>query len=192
MSYISLYALGRMPLAWMPASTAYIITCLLCGPSSGGRTPFALNRSIFILPLGVYQDARGGTVKTGQRQTDTRQPARRGPTPHALLLPLSSFPVPVRLHARGPKGKGARLLRAKRRAVRLRARARARGRRARARNRPAPRASQSSLTHEEVRMLDAVLLSSQVKSSLYVNNRQRIWLFFIPMDTKIGDSTERI
>ena len=41
-------------------------------------------------------------------------------------------------------------------------------------------------------MLDAVLLSSQVKSSLYVNNRQRIWLFFIPMDTKIGDSTERI
>jgi hypothetical protein len=181
MSYISLYALGRMPLAWMPASTAYIITCLLCGPSSGGRTPFALNRSIFILPLGVYQDARGGTVKT---QTETDRQTRAAPAdrrhPHALLLPLSSFPVPVR-----PKGKGARLLRAKRRAVRLRARARAR-------NRPAPRASQSSLTHEEVRMLAAVLLSSQVKSSLYVNNRQRIWLFFIPMDTKIGDSTERI
>ena len=159
MSYISLYALGRMPLAWMPASTAYIITCLLCGPSSGGRTPFALNRSIYILPLGVYQDARGGTVKTRQRQGQTRdrraRARRGGPTPHALLLPLSSFPVPVRLHARGPKGKGARLLRAKRRA--------------RARNRPAPRASQSSLTHEEVRMLAAVLLSSQVKSSLYVN-----------------------
>ena len=170
-----------MPLAWMPASTAYIITCLLCGPSSGGRTPFALNRSIFILPLGVYQDARGGTVKTRQRQTDRRARRRRtDATTHmrsCYLFRLSPSPFGQKEKAHGcSERSGARFGFV----------------RARARNRPAPRASQSSLTHEEVRMLAAVLLSSQVKSSLYVNNRQRIWLFFIPMDTKIGDSTERI
>ena len=187
MSYISLYALGRMPLAWMPASTAYIITCLLCGPSSGGRTPFALNRSIYILPLGVYQDARGGTVKTRQRHgTDTRQTRARGAADRrhmrsCYLFRLSPSPFGFMRAAQKEKAHGCSE-RSGERGLGIvphleRARARSRTRRYAC----SPRCS-------------CQVKSSQVYTlTSNVNNRQRIWLFFyIPMDTKIGDSTERI
>ena len=77
--------------------------------------PFHFHTTVGGLPR------RAGRDRENQTETDRQTraaPADRRHNPHALLLPLSSFPVPVR-----PKGKGARLLRAKRRAVRLRARA---------------------------------------------------------------------
>ena len=171
----------------MPASTACIITCLLCGPSSGGRTPFALNRSHFI-KRGSFSTCHFHTWILLPLGLSKSRAADRRRMPCRMAMGMRSFPVP-RLGRRGflldtsRQHNGSMLLRPQSEA------ALGSACRARARDRPcllaclgssrsrAPRASQSSRTRRYMyacsTRCSCQVKSSQVKSSLYVNNRNQ-------------------